>query len=318
MVERRRKKPIGIGDEIAGDLYSVREVSRIFNMSESRLRYWAQTGFLNPTVRKGGRSYYSFSDLIGVKTAQDLSEKGLSLQKVRKNLNELRKMLPEEQKPLSRLRIRSDGEQLVVMGEEAVFEVETCQTLMDFHTESLRENVLLAVGRPVKNDVGDAKTSPCGSAYQWFVRGLAMVCQKEKQGEAAEAFSRALKQDPCMAAAHTNLGNIHYNSGRPNEAAVHYKKALVLDPDQPEALYNLANIHAEEGNTELSIAEYMRVIGSSPGFSDPYFNLGLALEKAGRREQAIECFRKYLGFDPDSDGVWARLAREHIQYLEKG
>ncbi len=316
MAESRQRKNAAVEDRITGDLYSIREVSRIFNISESKLRYWAQTGFLNPSLRKGARSYYSFSDLIGVKTAQDLSEKGLSLQKVRKNLSELRKLLPEEQKPLSRLRIRSDGEQLVVMGEEAVFEVETRQTLLDFHTESLRENILLAVGRPVKNGAGVSK--PCGSAYQWFIRGLAFARQSEKQAEAADAFRRALKGDPCMAAAHTNLGNIYYKSGRPNEAAQHYKKALALDPDQPEALYNLANIHEEEGNTELSIAEYLRVIGSNPDFPDPYFNLGLAFEKTGNREQAIECFRKYLAFDSDSDGVWAKLAREHIKYMEKG
>ena len=48
------------------ELYSIKDVSRIFALQESRLRYWMQTGFVGPTVRKGGRFYYTFTDLVGV------------------------------------------------------------------------------------------------------------------------------------------------------------------------------------------------------------------------------------------------------------
>ena len=37
------------------ELYSIRDVARILAVQESRLRYWMQTGFVGPTVRKGGR-----------------------------------------------------------------------------------------------------------------------------------------------------------------------------------------------------------------------------------------------------------------------
>ena len=46
--------------------------SRILAVQESRLRYWTQTGFVGPTVRKGGRFYYTFMDLVAVKAAKDL------------------------------------------------------------------------------------------------------------------------------------------------------------------------------------------------------------------------------------------------------
>lgn len=317
-----KKKNIG-QDLLLGDVYSVREVARIFNIGESKLRYWAQTGFLNPSVKKGARIYYTFSDLIGVKTAQDLLDKGLSLQKVRKNLSFLRSLLPEEKRPLSRLRIRSDGEQLVILGEEAVYEVETHQMLLDFRTESLQENVdnFLENGKPAKKgptlvQSKTTKRTPEASAYSWFLKGLASSEKEEKKREAESAFRKALELDPSLASACTNLGNILYDSGRVSEARVQYERALALDPDQPEARYNLANIYEEEGRLELAIAEYMRVIAICPDFPDSYFNLGLALEKTNNYTRAGEYFRKYLALDPDSDGVWCRLARDHLLYLD--
>ncbi len=76
------------------ELYSIRDVARIFALQESRLRYWMQTGFVGPTVRKGGRFYYRFADLVSVKAAKDLLAIEMPLQKVRKNLDALRKVLP--------------------------------------------------------------------------------------------------------------------------------------------------------------------------------------------------------------------------------
>ena len=99
------------------ELYSVRDVSRILAVQESRLRYWMQTGFVGPTVRKGGRFYYTFSDLVAVKAAKDLLETGMPLARVRKNVEALRHVLPEETHPTTKLRICCDGETIVALAE---------------------------------------------------------------------------------------------------------------------------------------------------------------------------------------------------------
>src|SRR4029434_9139379 len=83
-------------------LYSVRDVARIFGLHERRLRYWAQTGFVGPSQRQGGRALYTFEDLIGVKVAKELLDGGLPLQRVRRNLDALRSALPEVTRPLAR------------------------------------------------------------------------------------------------------------------------------------------------------------------------------------------------------------------------
>ncbi len=305
------------------DLYSVRDVSRIFGLNESRIRYWAQTGIVNPSEERNGRRYYTFQDLIGIKTAVELLESGLSLQKVRKNLNGLRKLLPKVDKPLSRLRIRSDGERIMVVSEDKVFEAETRQVLLDFRTGRFRDQVamLLDLGRPVKNRTRALSETeaeqPRQSAYRWFVEGLRLDQKDDTLEQAADAYRRALDLDPGLAAAHTNLGNIYFRLGRKADATAHYERALALDPDQPEARYNLANIHEQAGRLELAIAEYRRVVAACPEFPDAHFNLALTLEQVGSRLQAAEHFRRYIELDPDSDSLWVKLARSHLIRLSE-
>ncbi len=99
------------------ELYSIRDVARILAVQESRLRYWMQTGFVGPTVRKGGRFYYTFCDLVAVKAAKDLLAADLPLQKARKSVEALKKALPHDTHPHSRLRVCSDGETIVALAE---------------------------------------------------------------------------------------------------------------------------------------------------------------------------------------------------------
>jgi len=311
------------------NLYSVRDVARIFGLTDSRLRYWAQTGFINPSVRNGSRSFYTFQDLIGIKTAVELIESGLSLQKVRKNLSALRQGLPSVDRPLSRLRIRSDGERVTVVSDEVAFEPETKQVLLDFSTGHLQDEVvqLLDMGRPVRDRIvpepEDSRPHepldkpPRQTAYRWFAEGLATDQNDETLDRAADAYRRCLDLDPSMAAAHTNLGNIYYRTGRTADARAHYERALALDPDQPEARYNLANIHDREGQIDLAIAEYRRVVATCPEFPDAHFNLALALERVGSRVQAREHFERYIALDPDEKSLWAKLASSHLHQMEE-
>lgn len=304
------------------DLFSVKDVARIFGITESKIRYWAQTGFINPSEQRGSRRYYTFSDLIAVKTAKELLDTGLSLQKVRKNLDALREVLPQVEQPLSRLRVRSDGDRIVVVSDEVAFEAETHQTLMDFRTGHLRDEVarMLNLGRPVVDrktpQAADAAAEPPKqTAFQWFMAGLESDEEDDTLERAAEAYRRALEMDPSMAAAHTNLGNIYYRTARLADARAHYERALALDPDQPEARFNLANLYEEEGKIELAIAEYRRVVATCPDFPDAHFNLALALERVGSRVQSSRHFECYIELDSDQDSIWAKMARSHLKRL---
>src|SRR5690348_5663395 len=188
------------------ELYSIRDVSRILALQESRLRYWMQTGFVGPTVRKGGRFYYTFTDLVAVKAAKDLLATGMTLQRVRKNVEALKHALPDDTHPTTKLRVCCDGETIVALADDIAFQPIGGQIVMAFTVPSFGEHVVATLALPrataVPTPVEDGPTEANGgsTAYRHFVE----ACAAEDRGDSETAehlFRLAVELEPCMAAA---------------------------------------------------------------------------------------------------------------------
>ena len=310
------------------ELYSIRDVARLFAVQESRLRYWMQTGFVGPTVRKGGRFYYTFRDLCAVKAAKDLLAAGLSAHKVRKNLEALRRVLPSDVHPALRLRVCSDGEGVVAIADDVAFVPATGQVVMAFNLPALGGQIAeltattkagaaaaaaaepAVVAAVVEDDPTEANLGP--TAYTCFME----ACAAEDRGDPTEAealYRRALEIDPALAAAMTNLGNLRYRLGDTADARRLYERALDHDPTQAEARYNLGNLLEDLGETDLAIAELRRVTQVAPDFADAHYNLGLALARVGGAAQARRHLERYLELDTASE--WAGRARQYLSQL---
>jgi tetratricopeptide (TPR) repeat protein len=300
------------------ELYSIRDVSRILAVQESRLRYWMQTGFVGPTVRKGGRFYYTFTDLVAVKAAQDLLATGMPLQRVRKNVDALKHALPDDTHPHSKLRVCCDGETIVALADDVAFQPIGGQLVMAFTLPSFGDHVVQTLAMPrasaAPTPIEDGPTEAHGgaTAYRYFVE----ACAAQDRGDAQTAehlFRLAVELAPHMAAALTNLGNLVYRNGELREARGLYERALDHDPGQPEARYNLANLLDDLGETELAIAELRRVCAAAPDFADAHYNLGLMLAQVGGTTQARQCLERYL--DLDGASAWASHARGYLAHL---
>jgi tetratricopeptide (TPR) repeat protein len=265
-------------------LYSLRQTSELFGVPEARLRYWAQTGLVGPSQRQHGRFYYNFTDLVSLRAAIGLLDGGVSPQRVRKNLDALRRRLPDMAQPLARLRICSDGEELVVVDEDTAYQPATGQLVMAFAVRQLADRVA--------TDVKPLHAAP-PTAHGCFVAGVGALDAADD--ELAEAlFRRALVLDGHLAAAWTNIGNILERRGEHGGAREAYDQALALDPDQPEARFNRANLLADAGEVELALAEYRRVAHAAPGLPDLHYNLAVTLLSIGAVTQA----REHLALDP--------------------
>ena len=93
------------------NLYSVRDIGRLFGFKAGRIRYWDKIGFLTPGVRIGVRKYYTSQDLIGMRTAKGLLDAGLPFVKVRRSVIDVKRVSTGVKKPLAGLLIRGDGEE---------------------------------------------------------------------------------------------------------------------------------------------------------------------------------------------------------------
>lgn len=290
------------GDPPAGALYSVRDVARLFEVQESRLRYWAQTGFIRPSQRVGERTFYDFRDLIAVKVARELLGAGLSLQRVRRALDALRVKLPGISAPLSRLRIRCEHDAVIVEESDRAFEASTGQVLLGFSVQSLEEAAASVLTLPLAaraGDGGDAVAAFDGgepeSAYEWFLRGVereAAFAGDDPEGDpdleaARVAYERALELDPALAPAYTNLGALLALLGDDDGARDCFDQALAFDSEQPEARANLAALALKSGDPETAIAGYRQLLRQVPDSLEAHYGLGLAYLAVGGKAQAL-------------------------------
>ena len=99
--------------------FNSKAVSKIIGIPFRVIDYWDRTAFIKPSISEasgyGSVRLYSFTDLIQFRVAKFLRDQGLSLQKIRKSLNFLRKHLPEVEQPLAELRFLTDGETIFVL-----------------------------------------------------------------------------------------------------------------------------------------------------------------------------------------------------------
>ncbi len=168
--------------------YSFGGAAKILDIAESKLRYWAQVGFVGPSARRGGKPMFSFQDLVSVKAAKELVDRGFKAAEIRKAIEGVRATLPHLDRPLDRIRVAFDGTRLVVVDDDTAFEP-SGQRVFDFGlaeladklgytppqnvTEARAPAAAVPLPEPPRPDKakGKATFTPARSAYDWFVEG---------------------------------------------------------------------------------------------------------------------------------------------------
>jgi len=84
-----------VGDAVTvSEGYRGPTVCKIVGITYRQLDYWARTGLVEPTVRRaegsGSQRLYAFEDVLQIKIVKRLLDTGVSLQKVRMAIEELR------------------------------------------------------------------------------------------------------------------------------------------------------------------------------------------------------------------------------------
>jgi predicted RNase H-like HicB family nuclease len=99
--------------------YNTKAVSKILGLTPRQIDYWDKTHFIKPSIKEasgyGSARLYSFEDLVRLKIAKTLIDKGISLQKIRKAITFLKKNMPDIENPLSNLKFLTDGETIFVL-----------------------------------------------------------------------------------------------------------------------------------------------------------------------------------------------------------
>ncbi len=109
-------------------LFSCRQAAAITGLSTRQLAYWRRTGLVTPhSHTPGGHARYAFTDLIALRTARQLIEAGVSVQRIRKCLQSLTRFLPTVDRPLAELSLVITGDVVLVIHAGSAFDALTGQ-----------------------------------------------------------------------------------------------------------------------------------------------------------------------------------------------
>ena len=116
-------------------------VRKLTGSTPNQLKYWVKIGIVCPD-RMGRTYFYSFKDIIKLRVLVSLKRNGLSLQKLRKGIANLSELLPDDEEPLSRLVIHTDGIDMIIAEKGKYFSATTRQRYFRFDTEQIKADII--------------------------------------------------------------------------------------------------------------------------------------------------------------------------------
>jgi tetratricopeptide (TPR) repeat protein len=281
----------------AADQFTREEFQRILDISEKQLSYWEKLRLISPR-KLGAGKIYDFRDLISLRTAKQLIETGVPANRLRRSLVALHQKLSEVQSPLTELRIRSNGRDVIVESAGAQLEPISGQFVLNFETRELVDKVRIMPERSVED---------------WFALGLEYESDRATRSEAIAAYDRALSMNPKHVDALINRGMLSYDQAELEKAAECFERAVALAPDNAMARFNLGSVLEEVGQLAEARQHLRLAVRLNPRYADAHYNLAFVCEKLGGFTEAREHWALYIELDPTS--TWCDYARRRLSAI---
>jgi tetratricopeptide (TPR) repeat protein len=277
--------------------YTRSEVERMIGISRRELNYWTRLRLVLPRARWGER-FFNFSDLVALETIKRLAARRVPARRIRQAVTALETELGSARTPLSKLRISTNGKQVVVyppVTQAQPYEPLTGQFVLNFEVSELARKIHAMASR---------------SAEEWFELGMECDTNSKSLEQAGEAYAKAVEAAPGWIEARINLGTTLYQLGRMESALEQFRKAVELEPDNALAEFNLGCVLQQFGDINKAIQHLARSVELMPALADAHLNLALAYEKTGQKRNAIRHLSLYVRYEPN--GPWAEFARSRI------
>ncbi len=278
--------------------YTQADLLRILRVTPRQLAAWEKAGLV------AAAETYSFFELLQVKKVRDLCARKVRPAVIRQSLEAMLKHVAGMENPLLEAGAFTTGHRIAFRHKGKVVEPIAGQFMFDF---SPGQRVVAST--PISSRT---ETTPTDAA-ELFARGIALEEDPSHQTQAIEMYQQVLDLDPDHAAAHINLGTLHYNRQEYVLAEKHYRRAIEVDPRYALAYFDLGNVLDETGRVTEAIQTYSTALQLAPTYADAHYNLALAYEKIKEPRNALKHWRAYVKLD--TVGPWSVHARNQIQRI---
>jgi predicted Zn-dependent protease len=271
--------------------YSARHAAQLIGLPESAVRSCIRDGLVGAPNTVPAQ--LSFRDLSALRTVKALVDAGLPLPRVRRELLEIQKRLPEGTS-LAELTVEARHGQVHVRGSMSRGE-RAGQLALPFDATidpapeapagELRELPTRAPDAAVPVAVAPA------TADQWLSR--AQLLEERDPVAAIDAYRRSLRLRPDCTEAWINLGRLFAERSDPDAARDCFKSALELDPAEATAYYNLGVLAQDAGKEAEAIDFYRRSLELDPHLAEAHYNLATLFDQCGDSRSAIRHINEY-------------------------
>lgn len=148
--------------------------------------------------------------------------------------------------------------------------------------------------------------------------GVIRVLQR-REIDAEELFRRVTRSEPDFAPAHSHLGLLYVQMGRPGEAVPQLREALRIDPARSDAsdalvplLQDQAQVAAAAGDSGKSLALLAEARKYAPGNADVQFEFGTMALQMSLWQDAVAAFQQTLKLRKKDPLALYSLGRAYI------
>ena len=311
---------VGDGDQqqdSVKQLYTPAMLAELLKVPVAAVRHWHRQGILLASRSVRRLPYFNFSEVAIARHLADLHLAGCSLRVIDRKLAELKRSLPEVERPLAEPMLIVSGRCLYVRRGDDLTEPGG-QLLIDFDREEPEEKAVEVEATPM---VLSMNTGPAERVHEESsTQGLSLLeelqetaLEFEEMGEyqrAAETYRTMLAANGPAAELHFALADLLYRSGDYSAARERYYAAIEMDEEYVEARASLGCVLAETDELELAVAAFQGALAFHPDYADVHYHMASALERLDRREESQAHWRHFLALAPESP--WADLARSHL------
>jgi Flp pilus assembly protein TadD len=271
-------------DAISG--FTISEVADIISVVPERIRAWVTAGLIQP-VKSGDEWLFDFRQVSAARTICDLIRSGLSLGRVRRQLEQMRSLCNDEgQQTLDSLPVVEQAGQLLIRLTDS--ELAAADGQLHFSFDGMTAPTPL-VATPA-------------TAAQWHAKAIS----QEQSGDlaaAAESFRIALQVGGPDARISFDLGHALAALGEVPAALERYMQAVELDRDFADAWNNLGVLLCEMNRPMAACTAFRRALAAEPFNLRAHYNLADTLDEMGRVHDARAHWQAYLQCDSNSEAA---------------
>jgi hypothetical protein len=318
-------------------LYTPAMLAELLDVPVAAIRRWYRQGAILACQSVRRLPYFDFSEVSVARHLSALYAAGCSLRVIDRKLAELKRSLPEVERPLCDPSLVVAGRRLYVRRGDELAELGG-QLLIDFDKPDDQQGaaqftdsqMLLPISAGANAQEGPAGFGPAGFGATQF--GATQPCTAggagilsaldefqqvaldwEDQGEfarATETYRTMLAVGEPTAEMHFALADLLYRLGDLSAARERYYAAIELDEEYVEARANLGCVLAENGEVELAIAAFQGALAFHSDYADVHYHLAGALDRMNYQDEAVLHWRTFLALAPESP--WAEIARSRL------